>query len=143
MSRGKEIMTNKYEKLKYNTILCFDIASTQFTEELQEDINDCCAEILKCFDELAEYKKIGTVEQLEWCKDASHWKELFKEKLEQYEAIGTIEEFKALKKKKPKNTKSNKVVVTSDSYAYCPHCNNPVRLWNTSCEKCGGRLDWH
>ena len=48
-------------------------------------------------DELEQYRAIGTVEQLEWCKDASHWKELFKEKLEQYEAICTIEEFKRAK----------------------------------------------
>lgn len=60
-------MVDKYEKYKHNIVLCFDLASTQFTEELQEDINDCCAEILKCIDELKEYKKIGTVEE---CKMA-------------------------------------------------------------------------
>lgn len=53
--------------------------------------------IQNIFKEIQQYRAIGTVEQLEWCKDASHWKELFKEKLEKYEAIGTIEEFKALK----------------------------------------------
>lgn len=43
-------------------------------------------------EEIQQYRAIGTVEQLEWCKDASHWKELFKEKLEKYEAIGTVED---------------------------------------------------
>lgn len=62
-------MVDKYEKLKHNTILCFDIASTQFTEELQEDIDDCCAEILKCFDELAAYKAIGTIEKFNTLKE--------------------------------------------------------------------------
>ena len=55
---------------------------------------------IKALEEIKQYRAIGTVEQLEWCKDASHWKELFKDKLEQYEAIGTVEEFKALKEKK-------------------------------------------
>ena len=53
----------------------------------------------KALEEIKQYRAIGTVEQLEWCKDASHWKELFKDKLEQYEAIGTVEELKALKQK--------------------------------------------
>ena len=52
---------------------------------------------IQALEELQQYRAIGTVEQLEWCKDASHWKELFKEKLEQYEAIGTVEELKAIK----------------------------------------------
>lgn len=52
---------------------------------------------IKALEEIQQYRAIGTVEQLEWCKDASHWKELFKEKLEKYEAIGTVEELKELK----------------------------------------------
>jgi hypothetical protein len=67
--------------------------------------------------------------------------------LHEYRAIGTVEEFKALKEKsvakKPKKKNSNKVIFTQDSYAYCPHCKNPVQIWNRSCEKCGGELDWH
>lgn len=57
------------------------------------------AKAVKALHEIQQYRAIGTVEQLEWCKDASHWKELFKEKLEKYEAIGTVEEFKELKEK--------------------------------------------
>lgn len=57
-------MVDKYEKYKHNIVLCFDLASTQFTEELQEDINDCCSEILKCIDKLKEYEKIGTIDEL-------------------------------------------------------------------------------
>lgn len=49
---------------------------------------------IKALEEIQEYRAIGTIKQFEWCKDASHWKELFKDKLEQYEAIGTVEEFK-------------------------------------------------
>lgn len=100
------------------------------------------------FEEIQQYRAIGTVEQLEWCKDASHWKELFKEKLEKYEAIGTvediqevmalckslqettckymdigtIEEFQALKEK----SEPKKPIIHGLGQRYCPVC------------KCGG-----
>lgn len=61
--------------------------------------NEALDVAIKALEKIQQYRAIGTVEQLEWCKDASHWKELFKEKLEKYEAIGTVEEFKALKEK--------------------------------------------
>lgn len=61
------------------------------------ELNKACLIAIKALEEIQQYRAIGTVEQLEWCKDASHWKELFKEKLEKYEAIGTVEEFKAYK----------------------------------------------
>ena len=65
------------------------------------------------------------------------------EEKQQYRAIGTIEEFKALKEKKPKKQKSNKVIFSHDSYAYCPHCHHNVKLlWASHCDKCGGELDW-
>lgn len=50
---------------------------------------------IQALEEIQQYRAIGSVEQFEWCKDASHWKELFKDKLEQYEAIGTVEEIKS------------------------------------------------
>ena len=50
---------------------------------------------IQALEEIQQYRAIGTVKQFEWCKDASHWKELFKDKLEQYEAIGTVEEIKS------------------------------------------------
>lgn len=78
-------------------------------------------DIHKALEEIQQYRAIGTVEELEWCKDASHWKELFKEKLEQHEAIGTIDEFKALKEKdKPKKT---------NSFSGCIH-NNTEQDWD-------------
>jgi hypothetical protein len=64
--------------------------------------------------------------------------------LREYSAIGTIEEFKDLKEKsKPKKTKSNKVIFSHDSYAYCPHCKHCIELFRPShCDSCGGELDW-
>ena len=96
---------------------------------------------------LNQYRAIGTVEQLEWCKDASHWKELFKEKLEQYEAIGTIEEFKALKEKSMARKPLPKGTHKGIDNFYCPNCNHPLTNRHEQCELpycdiCGQRLDW-
>lgn len=63
-------MADKYEKYKHNIALCFDLAATHFEEELQEDINDCCDEILKRIDKLKEYEKIGAIEEFNALKDA-------------------------------------------------------------------------
>jgi hypothetical protein len=68
------------------------------------------------------------------------------EEIQQYRAIGTIEEFKALKDKGvAKKPKSNKVIFSSDSYAYCPHCKGSIEaefMKPRNCRKCGGELDW-
>ena len=103
-------------------------------------------------EEIQQYRAIGTVEQLEWCKDASHWKELFKEKLEKYEAIGTIEEFKALKEKnEPKKIEfmHNRSDIVS---VWKCHCGNVFLTKHKEgildgtdvnyCCKCGQKIDW-
>lgn len=101
--------------------------------------------------ELEQYRAIGTVEQLEWCKDASHWKELFKEKLEQYEAIGTLEEFKALKEKntpyKPKEYEDRYYACKCDNILLPKWRKYPTELMPKSeglphCMACGQKLDW-
>ena len=99
--------------------------------------------------ELEQYRAIGTVEQLEWCKDASHWKELFKEKLAKYEAIGTVEEFKALKDKSvAKKPYLNRKGLLDVKMWHCPVCKKEVAsdwnrdLANDYCHNCGQKLDW-
>ena len=75
-----KVINDKYETFfALSTTNVFDIAM---------------ATAIKALEEIQQYREIGTIKQFEWCKDASHWKELFKEKLEKYEAIGTVEEFK-------------------------------------------------
>lgn len=87
-------------------------------------------QIAKWIEELQQYRAIGTVEQLEWCKDASHWKEMFKEKLEQYEAIGTVSEFRELKEK------------ATGKFSPCPKCGSVRSLGDGFCYDCGTALDW-
>lgn len=106
---------------------------------------------IQALEEIQQYRAIGTVEQLEWCKDASHWKELFKDKLEQYEAIGTVEEFKALKEKnvakKPTPIDYEKYidVVKNAKFLrgayWCPNCKHTV-MSDAYCNHCGQKLDW-
>ena len=109
---------------------------------------------IKALEEIQQYRAIGTVEELKTMKENGAFTGVelaslacMQMKLKDYQVVGTVEEFKALKEKaepkKPKKKNSNKVIVTQDSYAYCPHCKNPVQIWNRSCEKCGGELDWH
>lgn len=74
-------------------------------EEIVKETCQCCETpteckwceykiAIECMEEVEQYRALGTVEQLEWCKDASHWKNLYKDKLEQYESLGTVEELK-------------------------------------------------
>ena len=64
---------------------------------------------------------------------------LFLEELEQYRAIGTVEDFKALKEKaEPKKPRWH-------GHCFCPHCNNIVYVnggKNIYCPNCGQKLDW-
>ena len=95
---------------------------------------------IQCNREIEEFVSIAI---LEYRKDAVDMAIKALEEIQQYRAIGTIEEFKALKEKKPKKQKSNKVIFSHDSYAYCPHCHHNVKLlWASHCDKCGGELDW-
>ena len=76
------------------------------------------------------------------------------EKLKEFEAIGTVEEFKALKEKnEPKKVIDIKKAEYAEDIEYfgadelfgnCPHCREMVnRTWNPcSCGDCGGLIDW-
>ena len=100
---------------------------------------ECVNFAIKALEEIQQYRAIGTVEDIKFLVENVGSIKLLKE----YNAIGTIEEFKALKEKKQKKKKSNKVIFSHDSYAYCPHCHHNVKLlWASHCDKCGGELDW-
>lgn len=74
-----------------------DKYETFFALSTTNDFDMAMATAIKALEEIQQYRAIGTIKQFEWCKDASHWKELFKEKLEKYEAIGTVEELQKMK----------------------------------------------
>lgn len=69
------------------------------------------------------------------------------EEIQQYRAIGTIEEFKALKEKvEPKKPLPKGTHKGIDNF-YCPNCNHPLTNRHEQCELpycdiCGQKLDW-
>ena len=66
------------------------------------------------------------------------------EEIQQYRAIGTVEEFKVLKeKKRTKKPKSNKIIFTGDSHAYCPYCKAEINVFFTGkCGNCDKEIEW-
>ena len=98
-------------------------------------------QVANYLEELLQFRAIGTVEQLEWCKDASHWKELFKDKLEQYEAIGTIEEFRDFKEKNTPMELAEHNFQDEVHHYLCPSCRNIVNCNQNYCEECGQALE--
>ena len=135
-------MTENEAKDKLDS-LHYAILNCSFNQVVSESEMEALCMAKDTLSEIQQYRAIGTVEQLEWCKDASHWKKLFKEKLEKYEAIGTIEEFKALKEKNI----AKKPRFYAHNY-YCTECGNLVGNnefeWQRFlyCDKCGQKLDW-
>ena len=78
------------------------------------------------------------------CVDANVLKHL--RELEQYRAIGTVEEFKDLKEKStPKKPILSKSMITEKEYQICPICER-LALYDgikfDYCQYCGQKLDW-
>ena len=95
---------------------------------------------VKALEEIQQYRAIGTVEQLNTLQQ-DYWK--LNEVCKEYSAIGTIDEFKALKEKMA----SKKVVAISLTHegrvGNCPNCNNFVaENYDKNCPKCSRELDW-
>lgn len=116
--------------------------------------------IRKLFEEIQQYRELGAVEEIAYCIKQSE--EEFNMLME-YRAIGTIEEFKALKEKsvakkakKSGVTDSNGVFHEIDGidgvpYDLCPNCEINLctdgmfggnRSGIKFCKNCGQKLDW-
>lgn len=110
---------------------------------------------IKAFEEIQEYRAIGTVEGYEAAIKSSienyNLMKEYKAKLQDYEAIGTVEELKALKEKNepkkpiPSDYEKYMDVVENAKFLrgayWCPNCKHTVRS-GTYCEDCGQKLDW-
>ena len=60
----------------------------------------------------------------------------------EYSAIGTVEEFKALKEK---NTPKKGIPYTSSNnhkFVECPNCHKDMDLYYDYCQYCGQLVDW-
>lgn len=94
------------------------------------------AHAIQVLEEIQQYRAIGTVEDINKAINLGLKAQV---ELKDYKSIGTIEEFKALKEKsvakKPR----------WHGHHFCPHCNSIVYVnggKNRYCTSCGQKLDW-
>ena len=98
---------------------------------------------IKALEEIQQYRAIGTVEEIQQLIK----KEVSeRRKLEEYFMLGSVEELQALKEKsvakKPIERIRNRI-----GYYYCPDCNEivgrSISLINSKyCSYCGTKIDW-
>lgn len=66
------------------------------------------------------------------------------EEIQQYRALGTVEEFKALKEKseqkKPNNIPMDDACIYYENH--CPNCDSLLVVRYKCCPKCGQKIDW-
>lgn len=104
--------------------------------------NEALDMAIQALEEIQQYRAIGTVEEIQSIKDQLL---MVKDMCKDYYEIGTIDEFKALKEKsvakKPLRIPDDDTCIYYGYY--CPCCNEP--LSNTARIKrcfCGQALDW-
>lgn len=132
-------MKNECNRDCYNCDLC----------EEGKDILTVYDAVIKAFEEVEQYRAIGTVEEIQLifslCKDLERI-------VNKYEAIGTIEDFKALKEKnEPKKIRRTYGTWSGDNYFkfpnnavvyQCIECYSTVRVGENYCCNCGSCIDW-
>lgn len=135
------------EKHKEDCKKCWDKACEHNIQCLQK-------KDIEVYEELSEYRAIGTVEEL---KTAMKYVSLAKkhgtvgktiDSCAEYESIGTIKEFKALKEKSEPKKVVPRHIRKYDGFddGECPTCGNSVLRDGFSndvyCDDCGQKLDW-
>ena len=90
--------------------------------------------IIQALEEIQQYRAIGTVEQIMEMQFATEQEH---DEVLKYRAIGTIEEFKALKEKNEPKKPIDKIM-----YLECPTCGDVGILDCGYCSVCGQKLDW-
>lgn len=125
---------------------------TIYSELDRDKIIDACKYAISAIQELQEYQKIGTLEEMKMLK-ATHFSgiELAKiscrlKQLEKYVDIGTLEEVReAVEKQKAKKPKN----VGTEGYRYtdtyrCPTCGGNFSGTGIAdyCYHCGQKLNW-
>ena len=125
------------KKIRYRINTASDIAGNGADGKAFEDLEMA----IKAIEELKQYRAIGTVEGYEKAIQSSmEYYNLMKEykaKVDELEAIGTSEEFKALKEKN--------VVKPTVLPFYGGRCTCGTAIGNKSvkyCYMCGAKFDW-
>lgn len=131
-------MKNECNRDCYNCDLC----------EEGKDILTVYDAVINALDEIQQYRAIGTVKGYEDAiKSSMEYYNLMKEykaKVQDFEAIGTVEELKNLKEKS--EAKKPEYAPTDDSCLYsqyvCPNCYIRLPNFRRKYCQCGQKLDW-
>lgn len=101
-----------------------------------------CDIAIQALEEIQQYRAIGTVERLLQLQH-DYW--YLNEMCKEYSAIGTIDEFKALKEKSVAK-KPLFSTVNRDTAYHCGSCKKFVGFYDTRkyeyCHNCGTKIDW-
>lgn len=112
---------------------CEDISKVQIALKVARD----------AIEEIQQYRAIGTVEgykrAVKVSKENYYLCAEYKARLKEFEAIGTVEEFKALKEKSVAKKAFPNIVAGK---VICPTCNSSLFKTYEHCVKCGQKLDW-
>ena len=100
--------------------------------------------VIKALEDLEQYRAIGTVKGYERAIESSienyNLYREYKAKVQDFEAIGTIEEFKALKEKNV----AKKIDIWANGEEHCPFCDKNLTTFYgfANCFSCGQKIDW-
>ena len=102
---------------------------------------------IQALEENQQYRAIGTVEGYERAIQSSienyNLYREYKGKVQEFESIGTVEEFKALKEKsKPKKVKDEYETSQIQNGGYCPNCGCGITSRWGYCQNCGQAVNW-
>lgn len=128
---------NNYDKLKDAICELVNLAEDATSREVFEMLDNAGADVIDCLDKLIGYEAIGTVEELKAIKEHM-WtsNDIAKE----YLAIGTIEEFKDLKEKSVAKKAGFDNEDGWETYI-CPNCGKTVGEHQKYCWNCGQALE--
>lgn len=100
---------------------------------------EMCDMAIKALEEIQRYRAIGLTPELVEAMQGHNIAMI--NDLGEYQQIGTVEEFKALKEK----NEPKKLDTTSraDGDYVCGNCYEPIPRWDTKyCPDCGQAIDW-
>ena len=130
--------------------ICNEIGTAKYCHDnCMHGVEHCAYSMaINALEEIQAYRAIGTVKGYERAIESSvenyNLYREYKAKVQAFEAIGTIDEFKALKEKnEPKKVTEFYETVHLDFI--CPSCNEAVYgqpYKPNYCKHCGQKLDW-
>lgn len=121
---------------------------TIYSELDRDKIIDACKCAISAIQELQEYQKIGTLEEMKMLK-ATHFSGIELDKiscrlkqLEKYVDIGTLEEVREAVEKQEEERPQKVLGIFGGEEYECRECGNTVEYMDEYCKWCGQKLNW-